>query len=356
MLRGQVLSEMGEMDEAERLFDAWREIWKSNGHNLYVIASEMEMAHLLWRRGQEEAARRHYENARHLWPLQCPIYVHARSAAFVDSLESALFPGGGPLEIRSAENAPPIFIQTFGELAVHVGSAVTTEREWKSRRAKQLLKALAVLGPAEVSADRLKPLLWPDLADPAAGLKSAVRRLREIGARAGNAPAEWIVVKNRRVSISPALCRVDAVHFRERLAAALSTGAGIREIQDALDLYTDEFLKNDVNDAWIIQCRDELKSEYAKGVLALADRCGEMGNLEMAVPYLQKAIAQAPLHPECYGRLMGIYLCGAAPSKAHQVYRQAAQALDGLPGKNRREALKPLAELLGDSFGFDGRI
>jgi DNA-binding SARP family transcriptional activator len=356
MLRGQVLSEMGELDPAERLLTAWRETWKTNGHHLYVVASEMEMAHILSRRGKMAAARGKFENAQKLWPLKGPVYVHARSAAFVDSLESTLFPASGPAEIRSEEKAPPILVQTFGELTLRAGSAVTTEREWKSRRAKQLLKALVVLGPGEVPAERLEQLLWPEAADPGAGLKAAVRRLREIGARAGDAPAEWIVVRNRRVSISPAFCRVDAVHFRERLAAALSNGAGVREIRDALDLYTDDFLKNDVNDAWIIQRREALKSEYAEGVMALADRCGEMGRAETAVSYLKKAIAQIPLHPECYRRLMGIYLCGGAPSKAHQVYDQAAQCLYGLPGESGREAMRRLAELLGDAGDFRGSI
>lgn len=356
MLRAQILSEMGEIDGAEQLFDARRETWKTNGHHLYVIGSEMEMANLLCRRGQMERARRHYENARNLWPLKTPIYVHARSAAFVDSLESTLFPGGGPVEIRSAENAPPIFIQTFGELTVHAGSTALTERQWKSRRAKQLLKALVVLGPTEVPAERLAELLWPDVTDPASALKAAVRRLREVGEWVGDSPAEWIAVRKRCVSLSSAFCRVDAVHFRERLGAALSSGAGIWGIRGALDLYTDDFLKNDVNDAWIIQHRESLKSEYAKGILALADRCDEMDRVETAVSYLKKAIAQTPLHSECYGRLMGIYLRAGAPSKAHQVYRQAAQAFDGRPGESGREALNRLSNLLGDSCGPDGPI
>ncbi len=356
MLRGQVLSEMGEMDGAERLFGAWRETWKSNGHNLYVIASEMEMARILSRRGKMAAARGKFEKAQNLWPLKTPAYVHARSASFVDSLESTLFPANGPSEIRAAENAPPISVQTFGELTLRAGSAVITEHEWKSRRAKQLLKALVVLGPTEAPAERLKQLLWPEAADPGGSLKAAVRRLREIGARGGAALAEWIVVRNRRVSISPAFCRVDAVHFRERLAAALTAGAGIREIQDALDLYTDDFLKNDVNDAWIIQCRNDLKSEYAKGVLALADRCGEMDRAETAIFYLKKGIDKNPSTPELYERLMEVYLRLGAPSKAHQVYRRAAQAFEGLHGENGREALKPLAELLGDSCGYNVQI
>jgi DNA-binding SARP family transcriptional activator len=356
MLRAQILSETGESDGAERLLSAWAETWRANGQHLYGIGGEMEMAHLLARRGQMEAARKTYENARQLWPLKTPIYVHARSAAFVDSLESTLFPGGGPVEIRSAENAPPISIQTFGELTVHAGSTALTERQWKSRRAKRLLKALVALGPEDVPVERLTQLLWPDVIDPASGLKAAVRRLREIGAWTGKPAAAWILVKDQRVSLSPALCRVDAVHFRERLSAALSNGAGIREIREALDLYTDDFLKNDVNDAWILHHRDSLKSEYAKGALALADRCEEMDRGETAVSYLQKAIQQSPFHLECYARLIGVYLRAPAPSKAHQVYRQAAQAFDGRPGESGREALKRLSELLGNSCGFDGPI
>ncbi len=350
MLRGQALSDMGDAEGAERLFDSWQETWKTSGHVLYVIAGEMETANLLSRRGRREAAREKYKNARNLWPLETPIYVHARSSAFVESLESTLFPAAGPLEIQSDENAPPIYIQTFGELTVHAGSDVICDRQWKSVRAKQLLKALIVLGVAEVSAEELIRILWPDAADPASCLKAALRGLRHVGTRNDDAPPPWITVRNRRVSLSPTLCRVDAVEFQEHLATALSKGAGVQKLSEALDFYTDDFLKNDVNDASIIHHRERLKSEYAKGVLALADRCGEMDRVEAAVPYLEKAIGKIPLTPEIYERLMGIYLRGGAPSKAHKVYRQAALAFERLAGEEGREALKQLAGLGGSAW------
>lgn len=355
MLRGQILSDRGDFDTAEQLLKTWQGIWRENGHNQYVIAAEMEMANILLLRGQKDRARRRYENARNLWPLESQMYVYARSADFPGKIEAALFSAGPRLEIRPPEPSPRIYIQTFGELKVYMGSGAVYDRQWKSRRLKQLLKALIVLGPAEVSFSRLCRILWPEKDDAAADLRAAISRLRRLDTRQDESPRPWITMKNRRVSLSPALCRVDAVRFRDRLASALSHGPGIRNIREALDLYTGDFLENDLNDVWITRHRENLKSEYIKGVLVLADRCVETDCIETAIPYLRKAIDRNRSNPDLYASLMVCHLRGGEPSKAHKLYGRAVRAFNGAAGVNGREELQRLAALLKNGDGDDER-
>ena len=348
LLRGQILSDKGEFDAAEKLLCSWQVFWKDNGHNLYLIASEVEIANILIQIGKKEKSRKRYTAARSLWPLQSPIYAFARSAAFVQKIESALFSACEAADIRPAEAAQPIHIQTFGELKVHMGSGAIYDRQWKGTRLKQLLKALIVLGAADVPAERLIRLLWPDTDNAAASLKAAVWRLRRLGCEKDDDPPPWIRLQNRRVSLSPALCRVDAVQFRTQLAAALSDGDDIDRLRAALDLYTDDFLKNDVNDPWIVRHRDALKSEFTSGALALTDRCEKMDCTEAALPYLEKAIDRRPPDGDLYARLMTGHIRMGEPSKAHQIYRRAEDALGGDQDVDRSAELRRLAALLGN--------
>lgn len=347
MLQGQVLSDRGDFEIAGRLLQTWQDIWKNNGHKLYMIASEMEIANMLLVRGQKDAAREKYENARKLWPLESPIYVHARSSDFVKKIESALFSAQEPLNIQISKNTPPVSIQTFGELKIKIEGHVIDDRQWEAPRLKNLLKALIVLGATDVSAERLIGLLWPDADHGPAGLKDSVRRLRRV--RANSPP--WISMQNRRVSLSPKLCKIDAIQFQEQLAFALSDSASVHNIREALDIYKDDFLKNDVNHAWIIQHRDNLKSAYEEGVLVLADLCRETDQMEIAVPYIKKAIAQSPHNAKLYAGLMVFHVREGAPSKAHQVYRWAGEVFYGTTGDEGREKLKQLADLLETGHG-----
>jgi len=348
LLKSQVLSDMGDFDAAEQILGSRQGYWASNGHNLYAIASKMEMANILIRKGKKEEAREKYANVRRLWPIDSPVYVYARPAAFVQKIESSLFSACEAADLRPAEAAQPIHIQTFGELKVHMGSGAIYDRHWKGTRLKQLLKALIVLGATDVPAERLIRLLWPDTDNAAASLKAAVWRLRRLGCEKDDDPPPWIRLQNRRVSLSPALCRVDAVRFRTRLAAALSDGDDIDGLRAALDLYTDDFLKNDVNDPWIVRHREALKSEFTSGALALIDRCEKMDRTEAALPYLEKAIDRRPPSGDLYARLMTCHIRMGEPSRAHQIYRRAEDALGGDQDADRSAELRRLAALLGN--------
>ncbi len=348
LLKSQILSDMGNFDAAEQLLGNGKAYWASNGHNLYAVASEMEIANILIRKGKKEKAREKYANAQRLWPIDSPIYVYTRPAAFVQKIESALFSACEAADLRPAEAAQPIHIQTFGELKVRMGSGTIYDRQWKGTRLKQLLKALIVLGATDVPAERLIRLLWPDADNAAASLKAAVWRLRRLGCEKDDDPPPWIRLQNRRVSLSPALCRVDAVRFRTRLADAMSDGARIDRLRAALDLYTDDFLKNDVNDPWIVRHREALKSEFTDGVVALSDRCEKMDCIDTVLPYLEKAIDRHPSNVALYAQLMGGYIRMGEPSKAHQVYRRAEDALGGNWGPDHGDKLIRLVGLLGN--------
>ncbi len=346
LLKGQILSDMDDVAAAERLLNDWGRVWASRGHNLYVIAGEMEIANMSIRRGDTEAARKRYENARNLWPLPSPVYVFARSAEFVKRIESALFPAGAAGDTRSAGSDRPVDIRAFGELMVRMEGEPLHESQWRGTRSKQLLKALIALGASDVPSERLTRLLWPDTADAMGNLKAAVWRLKHLGVPKNEHPLPWITLENRRLSLSPDLCRVDVLRFREKLTGALSDGAGIEEIREGLDLYTDDFLKNDLNEAWIVRRREALKSRFVDGVLALADRCDQESRPETAIPYLEKAVGRSPENPALYARLMAFHLRMGEPSKAHRVFRRAEDALRKAPGGSRPGALKRLADLL----------
>lgn len=239
------------------------------------------------------------------------------------------------------ENAPTVAIQTLGGFCLTIDCHQLYDRQWKGRRLKQLLKAIIALGGTKVSLEKLSRLLWPDSDGDHAlnNLKMAMSRLRRVGAGDCQSPSNWLVVKHRRVSLVRSLCRIDALEF-SRAMKGMVNSKNTQSMQQALALYTNDFLPND-EDPWICNYRDHLRKLFVEGVLRLASM--ENTEDEILLTFLEQARHSAPLHEGVYACLMEHYINTGFPASALDVFNRAERVISIQTGLQPGVSLQSLA-------------
>ncbi len=289
----------------------------------------MEVSRILVQRGEIRKARQYYERAVRILPEGEEFVILHRSREYLERLQHTLYPSDKHLEIISDSMEKPVFITTFGDLQVRVSGNVIYDRKWKGERTQALLKALIVFGGTKVSYDLLIDLFWPDTPGDIAenNLKVTLSRLRRIGCEGGERPLQWILVKQKKISLARPLCAVDSILFREILEEAFREKTDPDLLMKALDLYRDDFLARDYSETWIIRHREILRDDFIKATILLAELCMDNGDPGCCIPYLSHAVERDPLNEEVYAALMEVHIESGYPSRALQTYRQAESVL-----------------------------
>ncbi|HFQ88668.1 MAG TPA: hypothetical protein ENK27_01215 [Desulfobulbus sp.] len=323
LLQGQALSDLGEDGPALKHLKVWVDRWAGVGFALFAAAGSLEIAAIYARNGLLDKARGYVDRARTLLPRgERPLALY-RDRRFLERLEAQLVPDRvvcrDDRETGKAENRH-VLIRTLGDFYLQIGDRKIYDRHWHGRQSKKLLKAIIVFGGCKVDMEHLAYLLWPDHEGDRAmnNLKMAISRLRQVGSD-GDEVVPWIAVKHKKVSLLKKLCRVDAIDFHQ----ALNDLAGSNDpvaLQEALSLYTGDFLPQDEGGAWIIQHRDFLRTRFVKGVLELSSFCLRRQDYETALRFLEQARQSDPLHEGVYARLMEVYLAMGYRGKALDVF------------------------------------
>ncbi len=323
LLQGQALADLGEEGAALRHLKVWVDRWAGGGFALFAAAGSLEIAAIYGRSGLLDKARGYVDRARSLVPRgERPLALY-RDRDFLRRLEALLVPDRIVCrEGRDGARAGPrqVFVRTLGDFYLQVGDRKIYDRQWHGRQSKKLLKAIIVFGGCKVDMEHLSYLLWPDHEGDRAlnNLKMAISRLRQV-VSCGDDVVPWIAVKHKKVSLLQKLCRVDAIDFQK----ALDTIAGRADpaaLQEALSLYTGDFLPQDEGGGWIIQHRDFLRTRFVKGVLELTSHCLRQHDHETALRFLEQARQSDPLHEGIYARMMEVYLAMGYRGKALDVF------------------------------------
>ena len=345
---GQIQAELGKSQEALDHFAGWHDKWLEAGCFLVAAAADIETASILAKRGEMDRAREFFMRAESL-VAEGKATQYLRPQVFTEKLKRKLYPDKAPLITLSDWQETPICIETFGDLLMRLDRRTVVDRKRQGRRTKALLKALIVLGGKEVSAERLQDMLWPDATGEKAAksLKSAIYRLKRVGLERDEKPLPWIRVRERRVSLDSSLCNVDSLLFSEALSTIPKERVETDLIRQALDLYKEDFLAQDVQEAWIIRHRGTLRKMFIEGAAVFARRSLEKGDAAEAIPYLEKALELNPVHEATYSVLMEIHLGMGHPAQTLQVYEQARSRLKEELGIEPGPDLASLAQKVG---------
>jgi DNA-binding SARP family transcriptional activator/tetratricopeptide (TPR) repeat protein len=215
----------------------------------------------------------------------------------------------GPLGVL-AHFTPMVSVHTLGAFRVIRDGVPVPTLEWKSKKARDLLKIL-VSRRGPIHRDQLMELLWPEVAPAVAGNRLSVllSALRDVllTPSAGEGP---LLTTNSSVSLNRALVSVDVDDFLDRASAALDADRAtepdvIARLEAAVAAHTGRFLEEDSYQEWAGALAEEVRANYIALLRSLAARLREAGDADAAVRYTLRVLQQ-----DCYDEAAHLDLVG----------------------------------------------
>jgi predicted ATPase/DNA-binding SARP family transcriptional activator len=208
-------------------------------------------------------------------------------------------------------------IDLLGGFRVSMGDAPVGEGAWRSRKARGVLKLLALAPGHSLHREQLIEALWPGRAPAAASnnLRQAVFVARRALDSRGDDGSARIEFSREVLSLTGDRLRVDVVRF-ETAASAAERAPSVERHRAAVDLYGGELLPADRFDEWATVRREALRERYLGLLVDLARLHEDAGDPGAAVAALQRALIDEPLHERAHRELMRAYAVGGRRQRA----------------------------------------
>ena len=230
----------------------------------------------------------------------------------------------GPVGVL-VRSAPVVSIQTLGPFRVIRDGVPIPNTEWKSKKARDLLKIL-VARRRPTPRDQLMDLLWPGVDPAVAGnrlsvLLSTVRDVlqpRPVG--------EGPLTTDGSVSLNRAQVSVDVEDFLARATAALDADRGrgpgaTVQLAAAVTAHTGGFLEGDALKEWAVGLAEEVRATYIALLRALSARLRDAGDIDAVVRYTLRLLAQDPYDEEAHLTLVAVLLDVGRLGEARRHYQ-----------------------------------
>ena len=205
----------------------------------------------------------------------------------------------------------------LGGFSVATADGLVEERAWRLRKAKALVKLLALAPERRLHRERLADLLWPDR-DAEAAANNLHQALH--AARRAIGP-EALRLSDGVVALE---AEIDVDAFEAAAARARATGKAA-DYEAALDLHAGELLPEDRYESWADARRAALLELHGALCVELA---GLYGDDAQAVAALQRALAVDPLAEPAHRALMRLYAATGRRQQALAQYQLLRQQLD----------------------------
>jgi DNA-binding SARP family transcriptional activator len=162
------------------------------------------------------------------------------------------------------DDAQGLRIWLLGGFRVAVGSRIIVEAEWRLRKARSLIKVLALAPSYRLHREQVMELLWPEQAPQAAAnsLHQTLYVVRRILAPDPAQRAQYLQLQDERLTLCLVMpLWVDVAAF-ETAAAQARQHQDLASYQVALNLYTGDLLPDDRYEEWASARREALRLEY----------------------------------------------------------------------------------------------
>jgi DNA-binding SARP family transcriptional activator len=231
--------------------------------------------------------------------------------------------------MESAQAPQRLAIQLLGDFRVTVGSRAIDEREWRLRKARSLVKLLALAPRHRLHREHIIDRLWPDMGpeDGANNLHKALhvtRRILEPDLPPRRASSYLRLHHDLLLLEAPGGLWIDVEAF-QAAATEAHEGRTPQAYREALRLYTGDLVPEDRYEDWAIAYREWLSGLRVTLLVELAGVQEQTGAFSAAIDTLQQAVASDPVHEEAQGLLMRLLVQTGRRHLALRQY-QALQA------------------------------
>ncbi len=210
--------------------------------------------------------------------------------------------------IAAPAQEPALTLQTLGEFRLVRDGEPVPAGEWRSKKARDLLKILVARRGRPTTREQLMEMLWPG-EDPVRlsnRLSVAIATVRGVADPGKRYPAHHVVVTDRS-SVHGGLGHraVDVDEFLTAASEALAAwDSGDRRaalrLAAAEVTYVGDFLEENVYDDWAAALRDEARATYLAVCRALADAAAGAGEWDAAVRRLLRILEREPYDEPAY--------------------------------------------------------
>lgn len=221
-------------------------------------------------------------------------------------------------------------IRLLGGFRVSVGTRDVPDADWHLRKAKTLVKLLALAPGHRLHRDQIVDLLWPDLDPSAAGnqLRKVLHEARRILDPDPGATYRYIE-SGEQLTLNRSRTWVDVQAFQRAALEARRRGE-LSAYDDAIALYDGDLLPEDRYADWATQQATALRDEFLALLLELARLLEACAEFDRAAAALRRVVAADSVNEEAHVALMRVY---ALAGRRHEALR----AYDRLRDELRRE-------------------
>ena len=223
----------------------------------------------------------------------------------------------------SAAAAADVRVSLMGGFGATIDGEPVSDR-WRLRKARTLVKLLALAPAHRMHRDALVDVLWPG-SDPAAAtnnLHQAVHAARQV-----LGPTR-LVLTDEVLSLCPEDClTVDAEAF-ERAAAEARAAGDVALLRRALALWTGTLLPEDEYEPWTTAARDRLCGVRDALTAQLAGLLARDGEPEAALALLEPIVGERPLDEPLHRALIEALSALGRRWDAIAAYERLREALE----------------------------
>ena len=220
-------------------------------------------------------------------------------------------------------------IRLLGGFAIDVDGRDAGARPWRLRKARTVVKVLALAPEQRMHRDQLLDLLWPDRGASAAAnnLHQALHVARR--ELTGSDPnGEILALRDGLVLLrADGVVETDVRLFRQLAARALASRS-LDDLDAAVEAYAGELLPEDRFEDWASGPRQDLRQTYCDLLVAYAGECARAGRAGAAAEALRRATEADPVHEAAAREYMRLLAGEGRRSEALALYERLRHDLD----------------------------
>ena len=221
---------------------------------------------------------------------------------------------------------PELQVYLLGRFQIIVDNVPVEESRWVRKKARVLLKVLALAPGHGVHREQLLEILWPDMEADAAlnnlhKVIHAARRVLEPVLPSGG--SRFLITRDSRVALADVW--VDVSEFERLANLALRSGES-NSLTAALALYRADLLEEDLDEDWASLHRERLRLLHQRVLTRFADTLEDAGD-ERVIEILHRLLATNRASEDAHRRLMKLYAAGGQRHLALQQYKLCCEAL-----------------------------
>jgi DNA-binding SARP family transcriptional activator len=243
-------------------------------------------------------------------------------------MENFLDGGGSSVREPAPDLGAGVTLRVLGGFSVSVGGEKVPESAFSRKKARALLKLLAIQPGYRLHRDQVIDVLWPDLEPQAASaqLYKAVHHIRQALASTDPRARDSLGSREGLLELSGEIG--SDLEVFERLAEEAESHPSLESLQRAVAAYIGDLLPADRYEEWTLACRDALRDRSLGLLVNLGASLLDRRDLGSAADAFRRVLAIDPTREDAHRGLMQVFALQGSRDRAVRQYRMCVDALE----------------------------